>query len=163
MKCQNCPSPATLHITEINQSVVAELHFCEECAQLYLSGNLQEGGGALIKAADEADEAEQLVCPNCGISFKEFKQQGRLGCPHDYVVFEEELLPLLENIDNATQHVGKHPRCRPADQVRQHRLVQLQHELRGAVATEDYERAAVIRDEIQRLERERDAPPKLKD
>jgi protein-arginine kinase activator protein McsA len=34
----------------------------------------------------------------CGVTFLEFRKQGRLGCPHDYVCFAEELEPLLLNI-----------------------------------------------------------------
>ena len=51
----------------------------------------------------ESSEVDQQTCPSCGISFKEFRSQGRLGCPHDYIAFQSELLPLLENIHGETQ------------------------------------------------------------
>lgn len=160
MKCQSCPSPATLHITEIVKGTATEHHFCEECAQLYLSQSESKGGEMAPGEPAEADsetnlsELDQLVCPNCGITFKEFRKQGRLGCPHDYVAFQDELLPLLESIHGSTEHKGKVPRHTPEDNRKQYRLIKLRGELKSAVAEESYERAAKIRDEIQALERE---------
>jgi protein arginine kinase activator len=112
------------------------------------------------EAPDELSEAEasqlevmdHLLCPNCGISFREFRSQGRLGCPHDYIAFEKELMPLLENIHGATQHVGKYPKRAPNSSQQQFKLIKLRNELRSAVDDEDYERAARLRDEIQALE-----------
>lgn len=164
MKCQSCPSPATLHITEIIKGTATEHHFCEECAQLYL--NQAESKASEMEAGDPAEadsesnltDLDQLVCPNCGITFKEFRKQGRLGCPHDYVAFQDELLPLLESIHGSTEHKGKIPRHSPEDSRKQYRLIKLRGELKAAVADESYERAAKIRDEIQSLEKESTVP-----
>ena len=79
----------------------------------------------------------------------------QLGCPHDYVCFEEQLEPLVANIHGQTTHKGKRPRTagsRNADTQTQ--LIRLRRELREAVQTEDYERASVLRDEIRCIERE---------
>lgn len=161
-KCTRCTKTATLHITEIRKGVVQEVHLCESCAQEYLSSadaaSDEEEPEALAEkeAESEADseEMDQLVCSSCGISFREFRSQGRLGCPHDYIAFERELLPLLENIHNATQHTGKVPRRAPDESHRQYRLIKLRSELKSAVEEEAYEQAARLRDEIQRLEKE---------
>jgi protein arginine kinase activator len=164
MKCQTCPSPATLHITEIVKGVAAEHHFCEECAQQYLSqseaksNDLPPGVAADEEGESKLRELEQLVCPNCGISFKEFRKQGRLGCPHDYIAFHEELLPLLENIHGETQHFGKVPKHTPDDSRKLYKLIKLRGELKVAIAEESYEAAAKLRDEIQRLEKETPPP-----
>jgi protein arginine kinase activator len=95
-----------------------------------------------------------LVCPNCGITFREFRSQGRLGCPHDYIAFAKELKPLLENIHNETQHTGKFPKRAPHASQLQYKLIKLRSELRSAIDEEEYETAARIRDEIQSLEKE---------
>ncbi|HVW02372.1 MAG TPA: UvrB/UvrC motif-containing protein [Planctomycetaceae bacterium] len=110
-----------------------------------LSGNPSEA---------QLEELDKLVCPNCGITFREFRSQGRLGCPHDYIAFQDELLPLLENIHGETQHCGKFPKRAPDDSRKQYKLIKLRNDLRQAVAEESYERAAQLRDEIQGLERE---------
>lgn len=165
MKCHRCSNPATLHITEIMQGVPHELHLCEECAQQYLSNppsstsGMTTPGGGIIKlpgSGDESqlDEMDKLVCPNCGITFREFRSQGRLGCPHDYIAFQDELYPLLENIHGEVQHCGKFPKRAPDDSRKQYQLIKLRNDLRSAIAEESYEHAAQLRDEIQALEGE---------
>ena len=123
MKCQQCEKPATFHITELTGPQPQEVHLCEGCAKTYL---LQNDGGPpavaptlanvlakqlkLGQAAEELAKLDQRACPKCGITFYEFRNQGRLGCPHDYEYFERELTPLIMNIHGEAKHVGKHPR-----------------------------------------------------
>lgn len=156
-KCGRCSKPAVLHITEIREGDVQALHLCESCAKDYLNTSPTEhpAPAEAVKgslSSEVPDEADDKTCPNCGISFKEFRAQGRLGCAHDYVVFQEELLPLLENIHGETQHVGKVPKRAPDASQRQFRLVKLKSRLRAAVEEELYEEAARLRDEIATLE-----------
>ena len=161
-KCRRCAKPATLHITEIRGGEAQAVHLCEACAQEYLGNDEaaapeDEGIGLAEKlenlaSEEELDELDQIVCPNCGITFGEFRSQGRLGCPQDYVVFESELTPLLENIHGETQHCGKFPKRAPDASRRQYELIKLRNELRNSIEQEDYEAAAGLRDEIQKLE-----------
>ena len=65
---------------------------------------------AVGETAEELARLDQRSCPVCGITFLEFRKQGRLGCPHDYVCFDAELEPLLLNIHGETRHVGKVPK-----------------------------------------------------
>jgi protein arginine kinase activator len=159
-KCGRCSKPAVLHITELRHGEVQALHLCEACAKDYLSSpkaDLTEDAPleASADSGEELDEIDQQVCPSCGISFKEFRAQGRLGCPHDYSAFEDELLPLLENIHGETEHCGKVPKRAPDSSQRQFRLIKLRSDLRTAVDEEHYEEAARIRDEIHTIESER--------
>jgi protein arginine kinase activator len=159
MKCQKCTKAATLHITEvISDEHFEELHLCEECANKYLYEPQHKG--ALGKASEiepgmESDEASALnakECPLCGLKFVEFRNSGRLGCPHDYQEFRQELIPLLENIHGETKHCGKTPRRLPQNKQTQSELIQLRNRLKQAVTKEDYEEAARIRDRIRQLE-----------
>jgi protein arginine kinase activator len=165
MKCQQCEKPATFHITELTGSVPQELHFCEGCAKGYLTQG--DVGGAAVaptlasvlakqlqigKAAEELAKLDQRACPVCGITFFEFRNQGRLGCPHDYVHFERELTPLVANIHGETRHVGKRPRGHEAGTDQQTELIRLRREMEEAKQKEHYERAAKIRDLIRELE-----------
>ena len=167
MKCQRekCDKQATFHITELTGGEPQELHLCEECAREYLSQSEGEGGapanlaGGLLaqqlavgKTAEELARLDQRACPVCGITFYEFRSQGRLGCPHDYVCFEKELEPLIVNIHNETTHTGKRPQRSPAGTDRQTDLIRLRRELKGAIDEERYERASQLRDEIRRVE-----------
>lgn len=167
-KCGRCSKPAVLHITELLHGEVQALHLCESCAKEYLTHS-EAGGSSPAKAppakgfeqTELQDEADQRACPNCGITFKEFRSQGRLGCPHDYIAFHDELQTLLENIHgmhntktDKTVHVGKIPKRAPRASQHQYRLIRLRNELRAAIDEEMYERAARLRDEIQQLEAE---------
>jgi len=158
MKCQKCHNQATLHITEVlSDDQFEELHLCEGCANKYLLEAQQKGGAGKTGVAEAVREAEeglfgQHECPSCGIKFVEFRNSGRLGCPNDYQVFREELLPLLENIHGETRHCGKSPRRLPQDQQTQSELIQLRGRLKLAVQQEDYEEAARVRDRIRQLE-----------
>lgn len=171
MKCQQCEKPATFHITELTGSQPQELHLCENCAKAYLTHG--EPGAAPVaptlanvlvkqlqigKAAEELAKLDQRTCPVCGISFYEFRNQGRLGCPHDYVYFERELTPLIANIHGETLHTGKRPRGHEGGTDLQTDLIRLRREMDDAKQKEHYERAAKIRDQIRDLEKQvRDA------
>ena len=157
MKCNRCSKPAVLHITELRQGEVQALHLCEGCAKEHLNNGQSSKSSASSPVEPETEESaisdlELQVCPNCGISFKEFRAQGRLGCAHDYVVFEDELLQLLENIHGETTHVGKIPKRSPQSSQIQFKLIKLRTELRIAIEEERYEDAARIRDSIRMIE-----------
>ena len=157
MKCQKCPKPATLHITEVvGEDQFEDLHLCEECANKYLY-EPSKGGGAKAGAvageeSDEISALNQRECPHCGIKFVEFRNSGRLGCPHDYQEFREELATLLENIHGETRHCGKTPRRQPQNKQAQSELIHLRKQLQQAVTREAYEEAARLRDRIRTLE-----------
>ena len=114
MKCQKCEKPATFHITDLTGDELLALHLCPDCAKQYLqtdepqmeapmvSGMLQKQL-KLEQTAEELKELDLKECPICGISFYEFRQAGRLGCPYDYVFFANELEPLLINPVRALQ------------------------------------------------------------
>jgi len=157
MKCQKCPQAATLHITEIvSEEQVEEMHLCEKCAHEYLyePQQKQAGKGPAAAQGDEGDEPAVMnrECEVCGIKFVDFRNTGRLGCPHDYTEFRDELTPLLENIHGETRHCGKSPRRQPQSQKMQTELVQLRKQLLQAVNKEAYEEAARLRDRIRQLE-----------
>lgn len=164
MKCDRCEKPATFHITERvgEKEQWGEVHLCEDCARDYLSkpnselsesvDNVLPQNLKLGQTADELAQLDQRVCPMCGITFYEFRHHGRLGCPHDYVCFEQELEPLLLNIHGVTAHSGKRPKRGTSNADDQTRLIRLRREMREAVQAEDYERASLLRDEIRSLE-----------
>jgi protein arginine kinase activator len=166
MRCEKCPKPATFHITDIvEKGKHREFHFCDEHARQHLAPTdetseqpISELAKKLIVSGQgplrEPSPADKQVCPICQITFLEFRNSGRLGCPYDYEVFRDELMPLLENIHGETRHSGKVPRRAPRNTQQQTTLIQLRNELKRAVAAEDYESAARLRDQIKGIELE---------
>ena len=165
MKCQKCNRPASFHITDMVEGKPKELHLCEECAQTFLAPSEEEAAEVLPamagllaqhlavgETADQLARLDQRVCPVCGISFLEFRKQGRLGCPHDYVFFAEELDPLLMNIHDQTHHIGKAPKRQSCGADQQTQLIRLRREMKEAVAHEKYEQASELRDKIREIE-----------
>ncbi len=163
-KCLQCSKPAVLHITEIRQNQAQIIHLCESCAQTYLGGGGGEPEQSMVPEdelaakisqladGDDLEETDHLSCPNCGISFNEFRARGRLSCPQCYEAFGDELLSLLENIHGETHHTGKCPQRGARSSQKHYELIKLRNELRTAVEEEDYESAARLRDDIQALE-----------
>ena len=165
MKCQQCDKQAVFHITELETGDVRELHLCEDHARTYLSqsesaGGPDEGGtgGGLTvgQTADELAVLDKKACNMCGITFFEFRNQGRLGCPHDYVHFEKDLEPLIANIHGATQHTGRRPdrSGSPLPEATEELtgVIGLRRSMQEAIDCEDYEKAREIRDEIRGIE-----------
>jgi protein arginine kinase activator len=165
-KCQQCDKLATFHITELTGGKPQELHLCEDHARQYLTQSDQPSdeapslAGALAQQLAVGQTAEALArldkqsCPVCGITFYEFRNKGRLGCPHDYVCFQKELEPLIANIHGETEHVGKTPKRSPDETEHRTRLIRLRREMKEAVNNEQYEKATELRDEIRNLEQD---------
>ena len=171
-KCQACAKPAVFHITEIEDGDPREVHFCEEHFHQYMQAGGPAGGGTGDLPADQALKAIGEVeddpavrrgggktCPHCGITFKEFRERGRFGCPNDYDVFREQLLPLIENIHDHAEHAGKRPTESAGTRERLSQLIRLRKSLGEAVEQEDYEAAARLRDEIGALTGGAEATP----
>ncbi|MFN7811465.1 MAG: UvrB/UvrC motif-containing protein, partial [Planctomycetia bacterium] len=116
------------------------------------------------QTADELAALDQKACDMCGITFFEFRNQGRLGCPHDYVHFEKELEPLIANIHGGITHTGRRP-SRPAggplpeDTAELTGLIGLRRGMKEAITHEDYEKAKEDRDAIRVIEDRWLGPP----
>ena len=154
-KCDFChKNPATFHLTEITNGVQKEIHLCDKCyhdkagIKQFSLADLLSG---LSKVVDETDDTPQKTCPTCGMSFQEFQNRGRFGCGEDYKVFEDEIAPMLERIHGASEHRGKIPHQQGKDLLQQNEVRELERELKKAIAAENYEKAAKIRDDIKEL------------
>ena len=157
MQCQICNKPATVHLTEIVNGEKIERHLCEQCAQnegitIKTHVPLDELLNNIVSAQEQADELADLCCPQCNLSWAEFRKAGQLGCPNDYLAFERPLRSLIERAhEGAHIHVGRIPRHANSTTSSQVKLRRLRQDLQKAVEQEDYENAARLRDEIQNL------------
>jgi protein arginine kinase activator len=158
IRCTACGEhPAKWLITDIVDGKPHQHNLCDECYRE------REGGAASPEAAfarllaaivPELQDLGTRECPACGIDYLEFRQSMKLGCPRDYEVFDKALEPILEKIQGAAHHCGKTaPGLGPAAAVRG-RLRSLRRQQKRAIADENYELAAELRDRMRKLEQE---------
>ena len=162
MLCDICgKNPATVHLTEIIDDQMTELHLCEECAhqksaqmeQQFGLSDLLAGLAEFEKPTLKKEQAIQLKCANCGFAYADFKKIGRLGCGECYTTFKKYLGPLLKRIHGSSLHLGKSPL--KVAQVPRKKMDSstLRYELQRAIEMEAFEEAARIRDQIKELEK----------
>lgn len=168
MICQACgKNTATTHIKTTVNGKTAEYYLCPACAQEHGYANLFQGWGfgslmsGLMGAA--APQRETPRCPACGASFEEISRSGRLGCAACYKAFHDELLPIIQRIHGTAQHKGKAPGGSALRVVDPHKQLvavepsaidEKKRQLQRAVEAQDFEQAAVLRDEIKELEKQ---------
>ena len=158
MICDVCKkNPATVFLTQIVEGKMQKVNLCEGCSKE--KGVADPTGFALadlllgLGAAQEMERGGVVQnCPACGFSQGDFKKTGRLGCATCYDTFAEGLQTLLKGMHKGTAHVGKVPQRLQRSLEREQQLKDLHHTLRKAVADEDYESAAQLRDRIRVLE-----------
>lgn len=160
--CERCnENKATVHLTRIEQKKKREFHLCETCARQ--QGVLSVKGGFSVQGfLDELAESgttkstpaapKTPPCPSCGLTWATFRTTGRLGCPEDYEHFQSELVPLIEKIHEKSQHVGKVPATLSERLDRRQLIAGLRAEQERAIAEENYEKAAELRDRLALLE-----------
>jgi protein arginine kinase activator len=161
MLCDICAkNPATVHLTEIIDDQMNELHLCEECARQKSAQMEQQfglsdllAGMAEFEPAVQEKETAALKCANCGLSYADFKKIGRLGCGECYTAFKKYLGPLLKKIHSSSQHFGKSPVKAARADKKKLDLPDLREQLQKAIEVEAFEEAAGIRDQIKELEK----------
>jgi protein arginine kinase activator len=159
-KCDLCAKDATHHEVTIIKGQKVEKHLCEEHAA-------QEGVVKAVTSHTPINELltnfvkmhsgmavqAEIVCENCGMTFSKFREHSLLGCPQCYTAFEAVLSPLIERApEGATHHLGKVPRRAGPGEQRQADLRRMRKRLSEAVAAEDYELAARLRDDLRKFE-----------
>ncbi len=165
MSCDNCHErPAAIHLTQIVNNSVTTLHLCEQCAaekgvqtnasvekKFPLSDFVATLGKETGSPVQSASDTEK--CAFCGGSLQDFRETGRLGCPHCYETFELHLRTLLRRLHGSSQHVGEVYLAPLAAAGDSHRiLLDLREQLRRAVDSENFELAAELRDRIRVME-----------
>ena len=173
MLCDDCGHhEAVVHIVQIGPQGRVEKNLCEKCAAGYgelmpesqprknmsvddfLRGMFRQPAEQGEKPKEREGEPLVLTCPNCGMSYEDFQQTGKIGCSVCYGTFRRQLEPLLRRIHGTSTHSGKIPRRSGGTLELKQEIKRLRAELQEKVAQEEYEEAAKLRDKVRAMERE---------
>jgi protein arginine kinase activator len=157
MRCEYCGEhDATVHLTQLLNGEMRNLHLCKDCAgknginvddPVSLSDLLMKAG----QMVPEPSAGEETSCAQCHMRLSDFKKTSRLGCPACYTAFAAELEPLLQGLHKSQSHAGKAPQgIRLAHDI-QEQADTLSRRLRAAIAAEQFEEAARLRDDLKTL------------
>ena len=195
MLCDNCGRrEANVRYSENINGVKKELNLCEKCSQELGITNMDFSMpidfssffGEFMEDFKNPDfmpllnEIKQLKCDQCGYTFDDIVNTGKLGCGNCYSVFEERLDPIIKRIQGSNKHVGRIGKVidnkiennasgngkeeqksnnekaeqnqKSNNKENENKLEKLQNELKQAIKEERYEDAAKIRDEIKKVE-----------
>lgn len=159
MKCDLCEEKATVFYTQIAEGKLKKSVLCEACAQE--KGITNPDG--LLMAEQVLDhtlavpEAEVISlesvseCSTCGFGIGDYQKVGRLGCPDCYTAFGKEIEARIPTLHKNDTHLGYSPAGLMAKQARKAKLTNLNERLTKAIAAENYEEAAKLRDELEKL------------
>ena len=160
MKCECChEADATIHLTQVIDGNIKKLNLCQDCAQksgIDLNSPISITDVLLGLGTQSPEDLSMasdfdLSCSRCQMTRTEFKKRARLGCPECYNAFLGELNALTKAMHHSGQHVGKIP-ARQGNEARlTAQIGSLQKEIETAIAKEQYEVAANLRDKIKAL------------
>ncbi|MEW5993676.1 MAG: UvrB/UvrC motif-containing protein [Candidatus Zixiibacteriota bacterium] len=155
-----------MKITQIVNNEKATLHLCKQCAAArgfhsplenvpFPLAEILSGLASKPPAVTKKGTRKSITCDTCGLTFDEFTKQGRFGCGGCYRAFRHELEPIMRRIHGASLHRGRGPLVvaekgdQPPLPVKEEE--RLEEELKKAINSEDYERAAEIRDKLKTI------------
>ena len=165
MMCEECGiRPAKFHLMTITNDERTERNLCAVCMAKYqkqlpgidfsnlagiLNSILDSHTGKQKETVDET--LAELSCEQCGMTYAEFQKCGMLGCAGCYKTFKTPLDAFLQRVHGNTQHAGRIPgSVRSGVSIRMN-IDRLKQRLQKAIAEEEYEQAAKLRDSIRAL------------
>jgi protein arginine kinase activator len=165
MKCDFCDKKATVFLTQLVEGQMKKVCLCVQCAKergvtdptgfsladLLLGGVAAGAAPAPVGKTHAASSGGGRKCPTCGFTLEDLRRVRRFGCSDCYSTFTEEVGQMVRGMHKGTSHIGKVPAGLMAMQVLHQRLEELRSKLDQAIASESYEEAAGIRDEIRNL------------
>lgn len=168
MLCEKCGlKEAQLTVIEVVSGHRHSHELCEICAE-ELSLGLGEQSEPIGKqgiAIEEDDSTQtqvttkkrvikELICPGCGLTYEEFLNTAKFGCPECYKAFKENLVVLFKDIQGFTKFKG-HQYIRDQKTTKLlHERFRLEKTLNELISEEKFEEAAKIRDLINQINQE---------
>ncbi|MEG0570864.1 MAG: UvrB/UvrC motif-containing protein [Oscillospiraceae bacterium] len=153
MMCEKCGQ--NIATTIFKQSInghVQTLHICDNCAIKIGYNNLFDGFNInyIVNDLLNASKKANTQCPSCGITLDQISKTGKVGCASCYSYFNAMLTPAIEKIHGRASHTGKSPLNKEPLKPKT-KLCDLSDKLQEAIRLQDFEQAAILRDEIAKL------------
>jgi protein arginine kinase activator len=162
MQCQIChQGEANVYLIETIAGKQSAMHICESCAQKRHLGEMltkpamaiHELLASILELGVAPLSKKEQTCSNCGMTFSRFREIGRFGCVKCYDTFRNSLLPLFRQFHQSEEHRGRFVQNQELEKKRKlHELKENKTQLQQAIANENFETAAQLRDMIRRLE-----------
>lgn len=164
MLCQSCgEKDASIHFTKIINGNIEEKHLCDNCAKEV--DDLDFGlpfsfhklfTGLISSMQEDHQETKDISCLQCGLTYNKFLETGKFGCSNCFKAFEEDVDSLLKGIHGHNHHTGKIPLRVNNKIIHKREIESLRNELEESIAKEEFERAALLRDEIRTMKEKLD-------
>ena len=156
-QCSGCNKKTTIHFTQIINNKVYKLDMCEDCPlkkEVIDPGNfsLTDIFSSEDKSSQVPQQTGDLVCDSCGMTQVDFEKKGRFGCPDCYTYFAPAVRTMLKDMHYGTTHRGKTPSLALERIDLTQKINELKEQQSAAVREEDFEQAAVLRDQIVEIE-----------
>ncbi len=160
MLCEKCGmKTATTHIKTSINGMVETHHLCPDCAKEHsasgtamLDSLIGSFFGDALKSHPVTDNRRR--CEGCGMCYDDIAQSGKVGCDKCYETFLDQLLPSLQRMHGRSRHAGKIPSGVKNEPTTEDRLIELEKQMQTAIAEQNFEKAAELRDEIRTLKEE---------
>ena len=164
MLCERChKNEATVHTVQVVNGEKTEHYYCENCAketgfenpisfQDIFQGLLNFGSPVMPEGLQSPFRSSSAKCPQCGMTYDEFRRNGKFGCASCYEAFDPYISASLRSIHGDSTHTGKVPKRNGGSLLKKHELEDLKRKLVDAISKEEFEEAAVLRDRIRALE-----------
>ena len=166
MLCQLCgEKDVSIHLTKIINGNIEEKHLCDDCAKhskdldFDLPFSFHKLFTGLIGSMEpDHEETKDISCHRCGLTYDKFLESGKFGCSDCFETFGEDIDSLLRGIHGHGQHIGKTPVGSKTKTLQEEKIQSLKDELEKSIAEEEFEKAALLRDEIKKIKEKLDNP-----
>ena len=166
MLCEKCnKNIANVYLKNNINGNITENYLCSSCAgELYGQNYMSLFGGGFesdifnmlnfnkpAAPSTLAEPAKNNICPMCRSAFADIIQSGKAGCGQCYGTFKNEFEQNVIRIHGTAKHTGKIPKSMNARLSAKRRIEELNIKLKKMIADQNFEEAAVIRDEINQI------------
>ena len=152
MLCEKCgKNNATVMYTQIVNGQKSTLNICSQCAS---GESIFNNFGSLLSFGTRASQPN-TVCPVCRMTLAEFSRKGRMGCGECYNTFRPQASAMLRKIHGTSKHVASaEVKAQTTEEKKPvNPIDELKAQIAKAIAEENFEQAAVLRDKIREMEK----------